>query len=111
MHNGENWDSPNDATLAACARRVVRFLGFVWVVAPVTLVGLDSYFTSKSVYEEFRASLLEAATGTVAARRRLPWKSPDTIRGLDLRLRLHILTLGENRERIGDATYVLHTEQ
>ncbi|EJT49672.1 hypothetical protein A1Q2_08424 [Trichosporon asahii var. asahii CBS 8904] len=109
MRNGESWVHTDDALLASCAENVVQFLNFLWVDGPVTLVGLETFFADRSVYEEFRASLIAAAADTDEARRRHPWSPNEVFH--DLGSRFSALTHEEYRERVGDAAYLLHTVQ
>lgn len=106
VHNLDSWDCCDDAKLAASARNVVWYLNFMWARIPVVLVGVDSYFATKSVYEEFRTKLIEAASDTAAALRRHPLAPPEVLH--DLGSRLHVLTHKEYQARVGRETYQLH---
>lgn len=109
MRNGESWDRSDDKMLGKCARNVVRFLNFIWAVDPVTLVGLETFFKSKRVYEKFRAKLMEAAGDTDAAQRRHPNRPAKILR--DIGTRFQVFTHEKYRERVGCETYTLYTVQ
>lgn len=106
MHNLGNRVDIDEKTLARRARFVARYFHYFWVWFPVTLVGIDVFFPTQSVYEVFRDRLIEWAADAATARWYQPRASSDDMK--DMYLRFSVLTHKEYRERVGREVYQLH---